>query len=704
MAGRKDNIRALLFEELEPRLLFSADVAEPLAAEAVQEQLAEEPLIIVAEITEQQDVPAADNDSGAADTSSATAAADRSPADTFEITDNDGSGNRTIPSAPETSSTQIDTGFSEIFTEGAAAGELNTDTQDSNATGETDSASADPEAAGSFRRELVLVNDNVRDIDELVASIDFPDGASGILEVIILDTGRDGIEQVSEILSAQDRLDAIHIVTHGRDGQLALGSNWLDSDDLQEKSDSLAAWGESLSADGDILLYGCSIAAGDTGEDFIDSLSELTGADVSASDDPTGHELLGGDWELEYAAGTMETSSPLNADTRANWEQLLVATIEDDFNTVTYSGSTGSINWSSDWQELVETDGADAGNVSIYSHPRWGSQPALSIWKTTDGVWREVNLSGATTATLSFDYMLEAGGGEFVTVEVSTDGGSSWNLVATFSGPDSYGVLQTVNYDISSYIDNDTRIKFESSASFGTSSEFILDNVVIDFDASIITVNTTVDVDDGDHDSIEDLILDPGSDGFISLREAIIAANNTNGLDRINFNIPGAGPHIITLDPSKGELEDIDDALIIDGTSEPDYIDAPVIQIDGSAMSAVAGDNFDGFRLVSGSDGSTIRGLSITGFTDGGSYGEAIVIRSDNNIIAGNYIGVAPDGTTPDGNTTGVLLTNGAEYNLIGGTDAADKNIISASSYAGVTIQDENTSGNRIIGNDIGHR
>ena len=119
-------------------------------------------------------------------------------------------------------------------------------------------------------------------------------------------------------------------------------------------------------------------------------------------------------------------------------------------------------------------------------------------------------------------------------------------------------------------------------------------------------------------------------------------------------------------------------------------------------MSAEAGDNYDGFRLVEGSDGSTIRGLSITGFTDGGSYGEAIVIRSDNNIIAGNYIGLTPDGTTPAGNKTGVLLINGAENNVIGGADSADKNIISASSYAGVDIRNSGTSNNRIVGNDFG--
>ena len=147
-------------------------------------------------------------------------------------------GIETIPSYPETSSAQIETGFSEISTEGAAADELNSDTPDSMAAGDLGSTSADPEAAGSFRRELVLVNDNIRDSDELVTGLDFPEGAAGHLEVIILDTGRDGIEQVSEILSAQDRLDAIHIVTHGRDGQLALGRDWLDSDDLQGNSDA----------------------------------------------------------------------------------------------------------------------------------------------------------------------------------------------------------------------------------------------------------------------------------------------------------------------------------------------------------------------------------------------------------------------------------------------------------------------------------
>ena len=42
------------------------------------------------------------------------------------------------------------------------------------------------------------------------------------------------------------------------------------------------------------------------------------------------------------------------------------------------------------------------------------------------------------------------------------------------------------------------------------------------------------------------------------------------------------------------------------------------------------------------------------------------------------------------------------DFNTIGGTTTADRNLISGNSYAGVTIKDNNTNDNRIIGNWIG--
>ncbi len=274
-----------------------------------------------------------------------------------------------------------------------------------------------------------------------------------------------------------------------------------------------------------------------------------------------------------------------------------------------------------------------------------------------------------------------------VTLKISTDGGASWSLVDTYIGPLTHSSLQNASYDISPYIDNDTRIKFETE-NFGDNDQFFLDNVVIDFNTNVITVDTANDVSDG-------------GDGLTSLREAIEAANTTPGLDKINFNIPGSGPHTITLDPLLGALPGIVDTVIIDGTSEPDFSNAPVIEIDGSALSAAPGD-YDAFLLDAGSDGSTIRGLSITGFTDGNGHGYGFDIRSDNNVIAGNYIGLAPDGVSVDGNRLGVVLLFGAEDNIIGGADEADKNLISGSSYAGVTILHSTTARNVIVGNDIG--
>ena len=54
--------------------------------------------------------------------------------------------------------------------------------------------------------------------------------------------------------------------------------------------------GQSLTTSGDILFYGCNVASTDQGELLIKKISEITKADIAASDDITGKS---GDWELE---------------------------------------------------------------------------------------------------------------------------------------------------------------------------------------------------------------------------------------------------------------------------------------------------------------------------------------------------------------------------------------------------------------------
>ena len=64
--------------------------------------------------------------------------------------------------------------------------------------------------------------------------------------------------------------------------------------------------GQNLTVKGDILFYGCNIAANEKGENLIKRISKITKADIAASDDITGN---GGDWVLEKKIGIIETEN-----------------------------------------------------------------------------------------------------------------------------------------------------------------------------------------------------------------------------------------------------------------------------------------------------------------------------------------------------------------------------------------------------------
>src|SRR5262249_4894933 len=68
-------------------------------------------------------------------------------------------------------------------------------------------------------------------------------------------------------------------------------------------------------------------------------------------------------------------------------------------------------------------------------------------------------------------------------------------------------------------------------------------NNTSEFSAAIVAVGhlvvtTTADTVDGTTTSVANLIANPGADGRISLREAILATNATGGANTITFGIP----------------------------------------------------------------------------------------------------------------------------------------------------------------------
>ena len=184
-----------------------------------------------------------------------------------------------------------------------------------------------------------------------------------------------------------------------------------------------------------------------------------------------------------------------------------------------------------------------------------------------------------------------------------------------------------------------------------------------------------------------------------SFRQAIIDANNNSGKDRIEFDIPGKGPH--TIKPNSG-LPLITDPVVIDGYSQrgarPNTrslsrgINAKLkIEIDGSNVPGL-----DALFITAGN--SVVRGLVINN-----CFHAITLIQKGHNVVEGNFIGTDVTGTSDRGNDVGIEMGQGSFKNRIGGRDKRSRNLISGNDLTGIEISG-GASNNKIMGNFIGTR
>ncbi|MBL8385558.1 MAG: FG-GAP repeat protein, partial [Burkholderiales bacterium] len=168
-------------------------------------------------------------------------------------------------------------------------------------------------------RSMLFIDARVDDADTLLRDLPAHTGATR------LRPDEDGLLQIAHALAGVRDLASLHLVAHGADGMLQLGAGTLDAAALEAHADTLAAIGASLAAGGDLLLYGCDVAASAAGRAFVERLAEHTGANVAAATGRTGHAALGGDWALAYRTGPVATPVFACAATRAAWTHALAA-------------------------------------------------------------------------------------------------------------------------------------------------------------------------------------------------------------------------------------------------------------------------------------------------------------------------------------------------------------------------------------------
>lgn len=154
-------------------------------------------------------------------------------------------------------------------------------------------------------------------------------------------------------------------------------------------------------------------------------------------------------------------------------------TVRDEFTTLSYTNNNGTANWATNWLEITEADGATTGDVQVITDQGSGR---LRISGNNKGVQREVNLSGATAATLTFDYRSESldRGNEYVNLEIFSNGGASWTKLDRFKGPQNDVANQLTSYNITPYISATTRIRLLGSAGLDSTTDVVyFDNIEI---------------------------------------------------------------------------------------------------------------------------------------------------------------------------------------------------------------------------------
>ena len=185
-------------------------------------------------------------------------------------------------------------------------------------------SAAEPQAADPLRHEIVFIDMAVEGSTELLQGLQAADTPGRQVEIVAMPAGSDGLALITDTLAGRTGIDAVHILGHADAHGLQLGGTRLDATTLATHAQALAAWGASLNAQADLLFYGCNLGASDEGRALVQDIALLTGADVAASDDLTANAAHGGDWLLEYRTGAIESAGLVGEALASSWSGSLL--------------------------------------------------------------------------------------------------------------------------------------------------------------------------------------------------------------------------------------------------------------------------------------------------------------------------------------------------------------------------------------------
>ncbi|NYZ67449.1 DUF4347 domain-containing protein, partial [Endozoicomonas sp. SM1973] len=199
---------------------------------------------------------------------------------------------------------------------------------------------------------VAFVDLNLKNAQDIVNALD------DTITVYPIPADQNGLAIIAKAVNSHHTIDAVHIFSHGRPGELLLGNSTINQLTINHfYTDQLKLLTSKLSDTADILIYGCNIASSIDGQNTIALLAKLTGADIAASTDITGATTKGGNWQLEYQLGEInQQQSVLSSDFRQHYPHILAAPGNIDGGNLTTwlkadSGVTSAGGLVSSWQD-----------------------------------------------------------------------------------------------------------------------------------------------------------------------------------------------------------------------------------------------------------------------------------------------------------------------------------------------------------------
>ena len=492
-------------------------------------------------------------------------------------------------------------------------------------------------------------------------------------EVILLNSNQDGVEQITEHLRNRIRrhpsspIQTLHIVSHGSPGCLYLGNTQLNVDTLDLYADQLQQWRGAFTQDTEILLYGCDVGQKESQKSypyfnltnqsafphssvspFIQKIQQLTAAKIAASSTKIGNNKLGGNWQLDVQTDKILSPLAFTESVRESYAGVLATFTVINAN----DAGAGSLR-----DAIEQANANNEADIIDFA-------PALS----------------GQTINLTDRLDINDNNGNNLTI----NGPGAENLIINGTGDDFVFQVNTSNPETVVRISGLTVQNARTGIQYGGGEG------ILEIDNSLITNNTQFGI---------------VSRSRLVLTNSTLQNNTSRGVSLSGSNSVIQGNTFISTTPDAQE-----NAIFVFTPNNADPAETITnVQIINNFIGTDANGTPQLGHRDQGIEIARATGTQVIENVISGNGIEGILVSegSNNTVIRGNLIGVAPDATTAlPNNSDGIIIRN-TTGTIIGGITAEDRNIISGNNGNGILLQTEvdapiPTTNTQILGNYIG--